>query len=207
MVWYPLWQTHDVADNPGTIDLDVWFDPLCPWTWLTARWVDEVARLRPIQVRWHLLSLALLNDRPASQWGTSRVFTAARVEHGRDVLKPLYDAFSARVHHDGREDLDEVLGECLAQVGLPTSLVQAADSELYDEPLRIEHREGMDKVGDEVGSPVIDVGGVAFFGPVVSPTPRGEQALRLFDGVMAVASIDGFFELKRSRTRGPVFEP
>lgn len=207
MVSHPLWHTLAVSEQAGSENVDVWFDPLCPWTWMTTRWVDEVARLRPIRVQWHLLSLALLNDRPQAQWGTSRVFTAARVEHGRGVLKALYDAFGARVYLDEREDVDQALAESLAQVGLPASLAQAAHTDRYDDELRLEHREGMDKVGDEVGSPVVDVGGVAFFGPVISPTPRGEQALRLYDGVVAVASVDGFFELKRSRTRSPVLEP
>lgn len=161
------------------------------------------------------MSLAYLNagrDLPSDYadlmqraWGPVRVLTAARLEHGREVLKPLYDAVGRRLHPDEREDWDEVLTESLAEVGLPVELLDAAASDVLDDAIKAEHHEGMDRVGDEVGSPVIAVGDVAFFGPVVSPAPTGEQALRLYDGVVAVASVDGFFELKRSRTRGLVY--
>jgi hypothetical protein len=127
------------------------------------------------------------------------------VEHGREVVKPLYDAIGTRLHPGGREDWDDVLAEALTEVGLPSSLLGAATSQSYDEQIKAEHRLGMDQVGEDVGTPVVAVGDVAFFGPVVSPAPTGEDALRLFDGVVAVASVDGFFEIKRTRTRGPVF--
>jgi 2-hydroxychromene-2-carboxylate isomerase len=194
---------------------DFWFDPICPWAWMTSRWMDEVARLRPVEVRWRVMSLAYLNagrdlapdyaHLMERAWGPVRVLTAARLEHGREVLKPLYDAVGGRLHPGEREDWDEVLAESLAEVGLPAGLLDAATSDAFDDEIRAEHHEGMDRVGDDVGTPVIAVGDVAFFGPVVSPAPTGEQALRLFDGVVAVASVDGFFELKRSRTRGPDF--
>lgn len=195
--------------------MDFWFDPICPWAWLTSRWMDEVARLRPVDVRWRVMSLAHLNegrDLPEDHlnlmgraWGPVRVVTAARVEHGREVVKPLYDAIGTRLHPGGREDWDDVLAEALTEVGLPSSLLAAATSQAYDEQIKAEHRAGMDQVGEDVGTPVVAVGDVAFFGPVVSPAPTGDDAVRLFDGVVAVASVDGFFEIKRTRTRGPVF--
>jgi 2-hydroxychromene-2-carboxylate isomerase len=200
---------------PTETTVDFWFDPLCPWAWMTSRWMDEVARQRPIEVRWQVMSLAYLNqgrDLPDEYvafleraWAPVRVVTAARVEHGRAVVKPLYDAIGTRVHPQGREDVPEVLAEALDELGLPASLLAAADTDAWDAELMAEHHAGMDQVGEDVGTPVVAVGDVAFFGPVVSPAPTGAEALRLFDGVVAVASIDGFFELKRSRTRGPVF--
>jgi protein-disulfide isomerase-like protein with CxxC motif len=193
-----------------------WFDPICPWAWMTSRWVDEVARQRPIDVTWKVMSLAYLNhgrDLPAEYqdfmqrgWGPVRVFTAARLQHGRDVVKPLYDAVGHHIHPGEREDWLDVLGEALADVGLPTDLLQAAGSDALDDELKAEHHDGMDRVGTDVGTPVIAVGDVAFFGPIVSPTPRGAAALQLWDGVLAVAGTEGFFEIKRTRTRGPVFD-
>lgn len=204
-----------MSDDSTTVSF--WFDPLCPWAWMTSRWMGEVARRRPLDVQWQVMSLAYLNqgrELPddyaawlARAWAPVRVLTAARVEHGRKVVKPLYDAIGTRVHLGGRDDLADVLAESLDEAGLPAHLLAAADSDTWDADLRAEHHAGMDQVGDEVGTPVIAVGDVAFFGPVVSPAPTGDEALRLFDGVVAVASVDGFFELKRTRTRGPVFLP
>jgi hypothetical protein len=177
--------------------------------------MDEVARLRGLDVTWKVMSLAYLNEGrelPASYaemmgraWGPVRVLTAAREQHGREVVKPLYDALGTRIHPGEREDWDAVVVEALADVGLPADLAEAAGSTQWDATLKAEHHDGMDRVGTDVGTPVVAVGEVAFFGPVLSPAPHGEEALRLFDGVLAVASVDGFFELKRTRTRGPVF--
>ena len=203
-----------MSEHPR-VSVDFWFDPICPWAWMTSRWMDEVARLRPVDVRWRVMSLAHLNegrDLPddylelmGRAWGPVRVVTAARVEHGREVVKPLYDAIGTRLHPGGREDWDDVLAEALTEVGLPSSLLAAATSRRYDEQIKAEHRLGIDQVGEDVGTPVVAVGDVAFFGPVVSPAPTGDDAVRLFDGVVAVASVEGFFEIKRTRTRGPVF--
>lgn len=198
-----------------TSPVQFWFDPLCPWAWMASRWLDDVVRQRGLDVTWKVMSLAYLNegrDLPPSYtewleraWVPARVFTAARVQHGREVVKPLYDAVGTQVHPGGRDDHREVLAEALAQVGLPADLLSAADSDAFDAELKAEHHDGMDRVGTEVGTPVIAVGDVAFFGPVVSPAPTGEAALRLWDGVLLVTGTDGFFELKRSRDREPQF--
>lgn len=199
-------------DTPaGTADF--WFDPVCPWAWMTSRWMGEVERVRGVPVRWHVMSLAYLNaGREVSDayralmgraWGPVRVITAARVEHGEEYVKSLYDAMGTRIHPAGRGLDDTVVAEALAEVGLPAGLAAAAQTADYDAALKESHHEGMDLVGLDVGTPVISVDGVAFFGPVVSPPPSGEEAGRLWDGVVTVASVDGFFELKRSRTRDP----
>ncbi|MGY3128637.1 2-hydroxychromene-2-carboxylate isomerase [Agrococcus sp. UYP33] len=192
----------------------MWFDPTCPWAWMTSRWLGEVADTRGFDVDWQVMSLAVLNegrDLPAEYLARmprsmrlTRLVTAAREAGGDAVVKPLYDALGTRIHHDRRKDDDAVVAEALAEVGLDASLADETDAR--DATLRGTHQAAIDLVGDDVGTPVVAVDDVAFFGPVVSPAPTGEEALRLFDGVVAAASIDGFFELKRSRTRGPVFD-
>jgi len=201
---------------------DFWFDPLCPWAWITSRWILEVAQVRPVDVRWHVMSLAYLNQEraaeesnpatPGSNWAPVRVCIAAEQQFGNEVLLPLYTALGNRRHLEKRKFTREVLVEALIEAGLPESLADAADSTEYDEAVKVSHHAGMDQVGYEVGTPVISVTDdpakppVAFFGPVVSPIPRGEAAAKLWDGVLLVAGTDGFFELKRTRTRGPIFD-
>jgi 2-hydroxychromene-2-carboxylate isomerase len=197
--------------------LDFWFDPLCPWAWITSRWVLEVEKVRPVQARWHVMSLAVLNegkqDMPdrykefmRQAWGPVRVCIAAEQKLGPEVLLPLYTALGTRFHQDKLERDRTTIEAALAEAGLPVELADAMDDESYDDALRASHKDGMDRVGYEVGTPVISVNGTSFFGPVVSPIPRGEDAARLWDGVLLVASTDGFFELKRSRTRDPIFD-
>ncbi|HEY2313946.1 MAG TPA: DsbA family protein [Streptosporangiaceae bacterium] len=197
--------------------LDFWFDPLCPWAWITSRWVLEVEKVRPVEARWHVMSLAVLNegkdDMPErykefmrQAWGPVRVCIAAEQKFGPEVLLPLYTALGTRFHHEKAERDRATIEAALVEAGLPVELADAMDDESYDEALRASHKDGMDRVGYEVGTPVISVNGTSFFGPVVSPIPRGEDAARLWDGVLLVASTDGFFELKRSRTRDPIFD-
>lgn len=192
----------------------MWFDPTCPWAWMTSRWLGEVADTRGLEVDWQVMSLAILNegrDLPESYLARmpramrlTRLVTAARAAGGDAVVKPLYDALGTRIHPGARKDDDAIIAEALAEVGLDAALAQETDA--HDAALRGTHQTAIDLVGDDVGTPVVAVGDVAFFGPVVSPAPTGEEALRLFDGVVAAASVDGFFEIKRSRTRGPVFD-
>jgi 2-hydroxychromene-2-carboxylate isomerase len=197
--------------------VDFWFDPLCPWAWITSRWMLEVEQVRPVTTRWHVMSLAVLNeakedlperyrDLMQQAWGPVRVCIAAEQKLGPEVLLPLYTAMGTRIHHEKAEKDRAMIEAALADAGLPTELADAMDSADYDEALRASHHDGMDRVGYEVGTPVISVQGKSFFGPVVSPIPRGDAAGKLWDGVMLVAGTDGFFELKRSRTRDPIFD-
>jgi hypothetical protein len=195
---------------------EFWFDPLCPWAWMTSRWMMEVEKVRPVDVTWSVMSLAVLNegrDLPEEYrammdraWGPVRVILAAKEEYGGKVVKPLYDAMGTRIHLGGEKDYAKVIVPALEEVGLPTELAEYADTDEHDDRLRASHQRGIDLVGDDVGTPVVAVDGVAFFGPVVSPAPKGEAAARLWDGCVLVAGTPGFFELKRSRTVGPIFD-
>jgi len=197
--------------------VDFWFDPICPWAWIASRWLLEVAKLRPVHPRWHVMSLSVLNegkpDLPEQYkellekgWGPVRVAIAAEQKAGPEILGPLYTALGTRFHQD-KAPLDRATIEAaLAEVGLPADLADAMNSTEFDEALRASHANGMDRVGYEVGTPVISVHGTSFFGPVLSPIPRGQDAAQLWDGVLLVAKTDGFFELKRSRTRDPIFD-
>ena len=195
---------------------EMWFDPICPWAWMTSRWLLEVERVRQVDVTWSVMSLAVLNegrDLPESYrdmmdraWGPVRVIIAAAREHGDKVVKPLYDAIGTRIHLGGEKDYAKVLAPALAEVGLSEDLARFATLPDVDEELRASHERGISLVGDEVGTPVISVEGVAFFGPVVSPAPKGEAAGRLWDGCLLVAGTPGFFEIKRTRTVGPIFD-
>jgi len=199
-----------------TREVEIWIDPLCPWAWITSRWLLHAAEVRDLDVHVRVMSLAMLNENKElsaeyvdfmkKSWGPVRVLIAAEQRHGAKVVEQLYSAMGTHLHVQGNQDLTAVIGSALADVGLAQDLALAADSDGYDQALRASHREGMDLVGDEVGTPVVRVGDVAFFGPVVTPAPRGEEAGKLFDGVLAVASTPGFFELKRTRTVGPTFE-
>ncbi|SNT07368.1 2-hydroxychromene-2-carboxylate isomerase [Micrococcales bacterium KH10] len=195
---------------------DFWFDPLCPWAWMTSRWMEEVEQVRDVSVRWHVMSLAVLNDGRdlpedyaalmAKAWGPVRVVIAAQQLHGDDIVKPLYDAIGTRLHPGDRKDYEQVLVEALAEAGLPTELIEAASTDKWDDTLRASHQEGISLVGEDVGTPVVAFNGTAFFGPVVTPAPKGEAAGKLWDGCVLVAQTPGFFELKRTRTQGPIFD-
>ena len=197
-----------------TATADFWFDPACPWAWMTSRWMLEVEQVRDVKTTWHVMSLAILNeerDEHDENWlrklGIVRVLIAAEQAHGNEVLLPLYTALGNRIHVEGRgTKYADLLPEALAEVGLPAALIEAMDTDRYDDALRKSHLAGMELVGMEVGTPVIAVEGSAFFGPVVTPAPKAEAAGKLWDGVMLVAGTDGFFELKRTRDRSPVFD-
>lgn len=215
----------DTASASVKTPVDLWFDPLCPWAWMTSRWVLEVEKVRDIEVRWHIMSLAVLNEPRLDElpeeyqelmatkaWAPVRVVTAAWQKHGEDVLGPLYTALGTRIHNQGEGPTREAIVGALADVGLPADLIEYADQENFefDAELRASHKEGIDKVGQDVGTPVIAVPGaggeqIAFFGPVVTPAPKGEDAAKLWDGTLLVASVPGFYEIKRTRTAGPDF--
>ncbi|MFF3855147.1 disulfide bond formation protein DsbA [Micromonospora sp. NPDC002575] len=203
------------------VAVDMWFDPICPWAWVTSRWLLEVEQVRDVDIRFHVMSLSVLNegrDVPEQYqqllktgWGPVRVCVAVQQQHGPDAVRALYTALGTRIHL-GKEELGrDLYVAALADAGLGPELADAAESTDYDEALRASHEAGMRPVGQDVGTPVIHAPGpdgspVAFFGPVVTPRPKGEAAGRLWDGVLLVAGTPGFYELKRSREVGPSFE-
>ncbi len=198
---------------------DFWFDPICPWAWITSRWMLEVEQVRDIRTEWHVMSLAILNaGRPelseeykarlARAKGPVRVCIAAEQKEGPEILLPLYTALGTRIHvqRRPRDEVEAIVAEAIADVGLPASLLEAAGSDEFDQALEASHHAGMDPVGVDVGTPVIHYNGRAIFGPVVTPAPKGEAAGRLWDGVLLCTGTEGFFELKRTRDRRPSFD-
>jgi 2-hydroxychromene-2-carboxylate isomerase len=198
------------------MNVDFWFDPICPWAWITSRWLLEVAPMRNLDVHWHVMSLSVLNEgrdyladdykkRLAAAWGPVRVLIAARQGFGDDVVLPLYTALGNQFHLNKAEIGRPAVEAALQQVSLPAELADAMTSTAYDDELRASHTDGIERVGMEVGTPIISVDGASFFGPVITPMPRGEAAAKLWDGVLLVSATDGFFELKRTRDRRPDF--
>jgi len=197
-------------------EAEFWFDPVCPWAWMTSRWILEVEKVRDISVTWNLFSLAHLNrdkelpedykSRLIRSWQSTRVIAAAQKEKGAAITLPLYTAISSRIHLKKMEVGITLFEEALAEVGLDLKLAEAMNDETLNAMIIESHERGIALVGNDVGTPIISVGGAAFFGPVISPAPKGDEAGKLWDGVVGVASYPGFFEIKRSRTVGPIFD-
>ena len=208
------------ADAAELEEVQFWFDPLCPWAWITSRWMLEVERVRPVKTDWRIMSLAYLNlvqhegkglseeymERMSRAWGPVRVCAAAAADAGPGVLGPLYTAIGTRLHNQGRREDPAIIPEALQEAGLPVWLADAAETTEFDAAIKKSHHEAFDEVGLDVGTPVIRIRGKALFGPVITPAPKGEAAGELWDGLVLVSKADGFFELKRSRDRRPSFD-
>lgn len=199
---------------PAPAKADFWFDPTCPFAWATSRWIGEVEKVRNISVDWHVMSLAVLNEHNenlseeykahvAKAWGPVRVIMAAVAAQGEGVIKPLYDAMGRQIHVEKNKDFQDVILKALAEVGLPADLADAATSTDFDVALRASHEDGISRVGQDVGTPVVAFNGSAFFGPVITRIPRGEEAGTLWDATVTLAGFPYFFEIKRSRTEDP----
>ncbi|XAS62806.1 DsbA family protein [Micrococcaceae bacterium Sec5.8] len=209
--------TESLTQDSTTNKADFWFDPMCPFAWVTSRWIGEVENVRDISTEWHVMSLAMLNEGreelPAEYkafltkaWAPVRVITAAAGQHGTSYIKALYDAMGTKIHNEGNTDIDAVIAKSLAEVGLPADLAAAGQSDEFDAALRTTHEAGISLVGQDVGTPVVAFNGTAFFGPVLTRIPRGEDAGRLWDASVSLASFPYFFEIKRSRTESPTFD-
>ena len=208
------------ADAAEREEVQFWFDPLCPWAWITSRWMLEVERVRPVRTDWRIMSLAYLNlvqhegkglseeyqERMNRAWGPVRVCAAAAADAGPGVLGPLYTAIGTRLHNQGRREDPAIIPEALQEAGLPVWLADAAETDEFDAAIKKSHHEAFDQVGLDVGTPVVRIRGKALFGPVITPAPKGEAAGELWDGLVLVSKADGFFELKRSRDRRPSFD-
>ena len=198
-----------------TTKAEFWFDPSCPWAWITSRWILEVQAQRDIEVKWNIFSLAVLNEgrelkpeyreRIDKTWGPVRVIAAAKRKNGYEVVLPLYTEIGTLFHPGAKPVAKETISEALQNQKLDPTLIDFYDTNDFDQDLRDSTKAGLALVGDDVGTPIISIEGVAFFGPVLTPAPKGSEALKLWDGVVAAASLPGFFELKRTRTARPQF--
>ncbi|MEO3933554.1 DsbA family protein [Micrococcaceae bacterium Sec7.4] len=207
---------ESLTTNATTNKADFWFDPMCPFAWVTSRWISEVEDVRDISTEWHVMSLAMLNEGReelpeeykaflTKAWAPVRVITAAAQQHGTGYVKALYDAMGTKIHNEGNQDIAEVISKSLAEVGLPAELAAAGQNDEFDAALRTSHEAGISLVGQDVGTPIVAFNGTAFFGPVLTRIPRGEDAGRLWDASVTLASFPYFYEIKRSRTESPVF--
>jgi predicted DsbA family dithiol-disulfide isomerase len=199
-----------------TTKAEFWFDPMCPWAFITSRWILEVEKVRDIEVSWNIFSLPHLNkDREmsdkyvaifANSWSCARVIKAVENQFGKEKTLPLYTAISTRIHVQKESVSTDLLMDALKEIGIDTKIVQEMNNSDWDKEIIESHERGIKIVGNDVGTPIIAINGIGFFGPVISPAPKGEEAGKLWDGVVLSGSYPGFFEIKRSRTVGPIFD-
>ena len=194
-----------VDDIAPATTVDLWFDPICPWTWLTSRWLLDVETVRPVKTCFHVMSRSMLTGGTES-FGPARVAMAVGEQYGQEQLSAFYTAIGSRIHDQQQGPDRRTVDAALADVGLPPELAELAETDDHDDLLQASHHAGVDPVGEEVDTPVLHVNGLAFIGPVFSPPPRGEEAGRAFDGVVALTASPGFFELRRARPSSPGFD-
>ena len=195
---------------------EFWFDPMCPWAFITSRWILEVTKVREIEITWNIFSLPHLNkDREmpekykaifANSWSCARIIKSVEKDFGKEKTLPLYTAISTRIHVLKETVSKDLLSDSLKEVGLDSKYLAEMENSDWDKQIIESHERGIKLVGDDVGTPIIAINGIGFFGPVISPAPKGEEAGKLWDGVVLSASYPGFFEIKRSRTVGPIFD-
>lgn len=213
-------EARPAAEPAGQVQesstVDLWFDPSSPWAWIASRWMLEVETVRPVKTFFHVTSLAVQHeskDIPEEDrrvldgsWPAARVALAVGRHYGQEQLAAFYTALGTRIHVREEGENRDTVAAALADVGLPPELIELGDIGDNDDALRASTWAGMNLVGLDVGTPVLQINGRAFFGPVFSPRPRGEEAGRVFDGVLALASYPGFFELRRTRDVGPIYD-
>jgi len=210
-------------------DLQFFFDPVCPWAYITSRWVTEVQQQRNYDVSWKFISLFMINDERGYGEGKQawrdghfaglqalRVASAARTSAGNDAVAAVYTALGKAIHADKRRPessggMQNLLREVLTEAGLNPDWAKSADDELHDEVIRYETKAALEATGKDVGTPILifNPGSAeqsSFFGPVISKIPRGQDALRLWDAVYTLATTSGMAELKRSLRATPSFD-
>jgi hypothetical protein len=203
----------DVPAEQQKTTVDFWFDPACPWAWLTSRWILEVAKVRPVQPYFRIMSLAVLNeenDVPEEYrefirrgWQATRLCAAVARDYGQQAVADVYTAYGTRRHGRGQEVDNDFFVGVIADAGLPAELIDLIDDPSLDPLVRESHEAGMKLVGDDVGTPIISFNGYATFGPIVSRVPQGEQAGVLWDAVELMSTVPYVYEIKKGRTEDP----